>query len=218
MSTANSRNPQSASRLTVQQYLTFERAAADRHVFLDGVVIPVDSELDAMAGQKLPHGIISLNIGTQLNIQLKGTPCFAVINDTKVRSGLGVVPSHSLSGMFSYPGVLVICGDPEFFDDQNDIIMNPKVIIEVLSKSTEAFDRGEKFQRYRTWNRTLSDYLLVSQIKPHVEHFQRKSDDGWQMTEAIGLESTIAIDSIHCALRLVDVYDRVRFPETSEIS
>ncbi len=216
MSTANLRSPQSAARLTVQQYLTFERAAADRHVFLDGVVTPVDSELDAMAGQKLPHGIVSLNIGTQLNIQLKGTHCFAVVNDTKVRSGLGVVSAHSVSGMFSYPDILVICGEPEFFDDQNDIIMNPKVIIEVLSKSTEAFDRGEKFQRYRTWNRTLSDYLLVSQIKPHIEHFQRKSDDTWEMSEAFGLESSIIIDSIHCALKLVDVYDRVRFAEPPE--
>ena len=115
--------------------------------------------------------------------------------------------------MFSYPNILVICGEPQFFDDDTDIIMNPTAIIEVLSKSTENFDRGEKFQRYRTWNATLKDYVLVSQTAPLVEHFHRKPDGGWEMQEAIDLDATVAIASISCTLKLADVYDRITFAE-----
>ena len=106
-----------------------------------------------------------------------------------------------------------MCGEPEFFDDDTDIIMNPTAIIEVLSQSTELFDRGEKFQRSRAWNATLKDYVLVSQKKPHVEHFHRKPDGGWEMQEAIGLDATLAIASISCTLKLADIYDRIVFAE-----
>jgi len=144
------------AKVTIEQYLAFERAAVDRHEYFDGEIV-------AMAGEKLPHGLASTNIVGLLYAQLKGTPCFAVTKDTKVRSGLGIVSVRSISGMFSYPDILVVCGEPEFFDDQSDIIMNPTAIVEVLSSSTERFDRGEKFQRYRAWNKTLTDYVLVSQ-------------------------------------------------------
>jgi Uma2 family endonuclease len=129
-----------------------------------------------------------------------------------VRSGLGIVAARSVKGMFSYPDILVVCGEPEFFDEHSDIIMNPTAIVEVLSKSTELFDRGEKFQRYRAWNATLKDYVLVSQTKPLVEHFHRKPDGGWDMQEAIGLDATVVISSISCTLTLADVYDRIAFP------
>src|SRR5438105_4975523 len=115
-------------RYTVEQYLTLERAATDRHEFFDGQIV-------AMAGEKMPHGIISANLVGQLTAQLKGTPCFAVTKDTKVRSGLGIASSRSTRGMFSYPDILVICDKPEFFDEHHDVVMNPTTIIEVLSKS-----------------------------------------------------------------------------------
>jgi Uma2 family endonuclease len=166
-----------------------------------------------MAGEKLPHGIISTNMVGIIGLQLKGTPCFAVTKDTKVRSGLGIASSRTTKGMFSYPDILVVCGEPEFFDDDTDIIMNPTAIFEVLSKSTELFDRGEKFERYRTWNPTLKDYVLVSQTKPHVEHFHRKPDGGWDMQEANGLDAAVVIASISCTLKLADVYDRITLPE-----
>src|SRR4051794_25914744 len=110
--------PQPRRKFTVEEYLAFERAADERHEYFDGEII-------AMAGEKLPHGIISTNIIGILNAQLKGTPCFAVTKDTKVRSGLGIASRRSTKGMFSYPDILVICGEPQFFDDDTDIIMNP---------------------------------------------------------------------------------------------
>ena len=205
--------PEPRRKFTVEEYLVLERAAEERHEYLDGEIIPMDRDLEAMAGEKLPHGIISVNIVISLGTQLKGTPCFAVTKDTKVRSGLGMVSVRSVKGMFSYPDILVICGEPEFFDENSDIIMNPTAIVEVLSKSTEAFDRGEKFQRLRAWNKSLKDFLLVSQTKPHVEHFRRQPDDTWNLQEAVGLEATVVIASISCTLKLADIYDRIAFAE-----
>lgn len=212
MSSAQSM-PEPRRKFTVEEYLALERAAEERHEYLDGEIIAMDRELEAMAGEKLPHGIISLNIGGLLFAQLRGTPCFAVTKDTKVRSGLGIHSIRSVKGMFSYPDILVICGEPEFFDEHSDIIMNPTAIVEVLSKSTETFDRGEKFQRLRTWNKSLKDYVLVSQTKPHVEHFRRQLDDSWNLQEAIGLDAAVVLASISCTLKLADVYDRITFAE-----
>ncbi len=194
---------------TIEQYLALERAAAERHEYIDGEII-------AMAGEKLPHGIISTNLIGLFVAQLKGTPCFAVAKDTKVRSGLGVVPARNVSGMFSYPDILIVCGEPEYFDDVGDVIVNPSAIVEVLSPSTESFDRGEKFQRYRTWNATLNDYMLVSQTRPCIEYFRRLPDGTWNMREAVGLEATVAIESIGCELKLADVYDRITFADQAE--
>jgi Uma2 family endonuclease len=205
--------PEPRRKFTVEEYLAFERASDERHEYLDGEIIPMDRDIEAMAGEKLPHGIISFNIGGLLFAQLKGTPCFAVTRDTKVRSGLGVVSTRGVKGMFSYPDILVICGEPEFFDATNDIIMNPTAIVEVLSKSTESFDRGEKFLRLRTWNKSLKDYVLVSQTKPHVEHFRRQPDDTWDLQDAMGLDAAVVLASISCTLKLADIYDRITFAE-----
>jgi Uma2 family endonuclease len=195
-------------RFNVDQYLAMERAAQDRHEYFDGEIV-------AMAGESLTHGIICQNISGLLYVQLKGTPCFAVAKDTKVRSGLGIASSRATSGMFSYPDILVVCGEAEFFDDQSEVIVNPTAIIEVLSNSTESYDRGEKFQRYRTWNATFVDYVLVSQTKPLVEHFRRQADDTWVLSEAAGLHAAVTVPSISCTLKLVDVYDRIVFQESS---
>jgi Uma2 family endonuclease len=193
-------------KFTVEQYLVLERAAEERHEFFDGEII-------AMAGEKLPHGIISTNVIGQFVMQLKGTPCFVVTKDTKVRSGLGIASGRSTRGMLSYPDILVVCGQPEFFDAHHDVIMNPTAIVEVLSKSTESFDRGEKFQRYRAWNTTLQDYVLVSQTEPFIEHFHRQADGSWTMQESIGLEAIVVLASISCTLKLKDIYDRIDFAQ-----
>ena len=139
-------------------------------------------ETVAMAGETFPHGIISANVVIAVGVQLRGTPCRVVTKDTKVRSGLGVASARSTRGMFSYPDGLVKCASkPEFFDEHRDVIMNPTAIFEVLSPLTESFDRGDKFQRYRTWNASLKDYVLISQTHPVVEHFRRQSDDTWNI-------------------------------------
>ncbi len=190
--------------VSIGEYLTRERAATDRHEYING-------QIRAMAGEKLPHAIIAHNIGGLLYVQLKGTPCFAVSKDTKVRSGLGVSSERSVSGMFSYPDVVVVCGEPKFFDDRNDIITNPTSIVEVLSPSTELFDRGDKFQGYRNWNPTLKEYLLVSQTRPLVELYRRQPDDSWLLQEAAGLDASVVLPAIGCTLKLADVYERIVF-------
>src|SRR2546421_3567998 len=191
-------------RFTPEEYLALERASEERHIYLDG-------EIFAMAGESGDHGDISANlVGTVVN-QLKGKPCRARTKDTKVRSGLGPASGHAIRGMFSYPDLVVICGEPEYHDPHRDVILNPTAIMEVLSPATEAFDRGEKFARYQTWNPTLSDYLLISQDRPQIEHFVRQADGTWSYRLHTGLEASVEIASIGCTLRLAEVYDRVRF-------
>ncbi|MBI3407980.1 MAG: Uma2 family endonuclease [Planctomycetes bacterium] len=196
--------PESTPRYTVEQYLKIERSVQDRYEFLDG-------QIRAMAGESGEHGDITANIMISLGSQLKGKPCRARTKDTKVRSGPTLKAGETSKCLYSYPDIVVICGEPDYLDDKRDVILNPAVIVEVLSESTEAFDRGEKFERFRDWNETLSDYLLVSQDKPQIEHFTRQSDGSWSFQETIGLDNSISISSIQCTLRLDDVYDRVLF-------
>jgi Uma2 family endonuclease len=195
--------------MTVDEYLAFERAALERHVYLDG-------ELFAMAGESLAHGDISVNLVIALGSQLKGTPCRALTKDTKVRSGPIPESGRGKHGLFSYPDVVVVCGDPEFHDSHRDIILNPVVVLEILSPSTEAFDRGEKFLRYQTWNPTLKDYLLISQHQPIVERFSRHPAKKWDYEAFWGLEAIIEIPSLGCKLRSTDLYDRITFDEPTD--
>src|SRR5207244_7301426 len=104
-----------------------------------------------------------------------------------------LVSSHGTLGLFSSPDVVVICGEPEYTDAHRDVILNPAVIVEVLSPSTEAFDRGEKFIRYQTYNPSLTDYLLVAQDQPRVEHFTRQADGRWLYRLTAGLEASVEI-------------------------
>ncbi len=135
----------------------------------------------------------------------------------KVRSGPARPFSRVYSkGMFSYPDVMVVCGEPDFYDDREDIILNPKVIVEVLSPSTELYDRTEKFNNYRIWNPTLTDYILVSQKEAFVEHFRKTSENVWMMTLASGMTGEIKIDSIEVTMKLADIYKKVVFPEVKK--
>jgi len=190
---------------TVDQYLAIERASQERHEYLDGVIY-------AMAGESPQHGIISVNITGLLHTQLKGTPCFALTKDSKVRSGPETAKRNVSRGMFSYPDIVVVCGEPTFHDDKRDVILNPRVIVEALSPSTEEFDRGEKCERYQTWNPTLTDYVIVSQSQPLIETFTRQDDDRWLLKRYAGLSAVVPLTSIKCELPLTDVYDRITFP------
>ena len=155
-----------------------------------------------------------MNLVREVSTQLMGTPCRVRTKDTKVQSGAANRSSRKV--LFSYPNVLVISGKPQFRDDHRDVINNPAVIIEVLSESTEAFDRGEKFLRYKEWNPTLTDYILVSQKTAFVEHSIRQEDGAWLTYTHRGVEETVAITSINVTLDLTRVYDRVIFPEVEE--
>jgi Uma2 family endonuclease len=154
-----------------------------------------------------------VNLVISVGSQLKGKRCRALTKDTKVRSGPIPKLHLSASGLYSYPDVVIVCGEPEFHDDQKDVILNPAAIIEVLSPTTEAFDRGQKFWRYQTWNPTLCDYLLVSQDQAQVEHFSRQPGGKWFYERFVGLEAAVVVASIECVLKLADVYDRVVFAQ-----
>jgi Uma2 family endonuclease len=161
-------------RSTVEEYLAFERESADRHEYLDG-------DIYAMAGESLEHGTICMNLSVSIGAQLRGTPCQAFAKDMKVRSGRLPLPGQPMRGLFSYPDFVVVCGTMQFHDQFHDVLLNPTLIVEVLSPSTEAFDRGDKFWRYRTWLPTLTDYLLVAQDKPLIDHYHRVEQHRWEL-------------------------------------
>ncbi len=177
-------------------YLTAERAELDiRHEYVAG-------EVFAMTGATESHNIIVGNINRELGSQLKGRPCRVYANDMRVR----------IEGADAgkYPDVVALCGERLFYDNRRDVLLNPSLIVEVLSDSTEAYDRGGKFAIYRRLP-SLREYLLVSQHRVQVELFVRQSDDGWLLTEYSDPNATVPLGSIDCALSLVEVYDKVEF-------
>jgi Uma2 family endonuclease len=175
---------------TIEDYLEIERSSDERYEFLDG-------EIYLMAGESDAHGDICSNLVISLGSQLRGTPCRVRSKDTKVRSGAEPQKTRTTKGMFSYPDVAVFCGELQHHDEFKDVLINPSAVIEVLSESTAEFDRGEKFMRYRNWNPTLTDYILVSQDKPVIEHFVRQDNGTWILYEYHGLSENFKIDSIN---------------------
>jgi Uma2 family endonuclease len=201
--------PQSHILYTVEEYLEMERASEVRHEYLDG-------EIYEMSGESITHGRICTNIVVTLGGQLRGKQCEVFSKDMKIRSGWLPSPRRMTKGLFSYPDVVIVCGTPETHDEYQDILINPNVIIEVLSDATERFDRRDKFQRYRTHLPTLTDYILVSQNIALIELFTRQTDDRWLFTPVSDIERELEIASIGCSLRLADVYDRVTFPPAED--
>lgn len=197
--------PESYVSYSVAEYLALERESEERHEYLDG-------QIYEMAGESPEHGTICVNIGGQLYNQLRGKPCQAFSKDMKVRSGPVPKRGYTTKGLFSYPDLLVVCGGLKFHDTHRDVLLNPTVIIEVLSPTTEAFDRGEKWVRYQTWLPELTDYLPVSQSTPQIDHFHRQPSGEWIYSLVNNLEASLHLTSIDCTLQLTDIYDRVVFP------
>jgi Uma2 family endonuclease len=190
---------------TVAEYLTLERKAEERHEYLDGYIYK-------MAGESEEHADICANLSGFLHPQLRGTPCRSRIANTKVRSGPLPLSPRSSKGLFSYPDVFVVCDPIQYHDEFRDIVINQVVIFEVLSPSTEEFDRDIKFEWYDRWNPSLQDYLLVAQNAPKIEHYTRQADGSWRYRVYRGLETSFAIESINCSLSLAEVYERITFP------
>ena len=208
------RKPESKRRYTIDEYLKMERDAFEKSEWIDGYIYPMESDVTAMAGESNSHGRISMNLAGLFFNQLRGTECEGRIKDTKIQSGdFSKMKGNSMKGMFSYPDLVIICGKPEFHDEFEDIVTNPKIIIEVLSPSTELFDRNTKFHRLSQFNETLTDYILVSQDKPMVEHFVRQTDGNWMLYTYFGVEESLDIRSIDCKITLEDIYERVEFSE-----
>ena len=190
---------------TVEEYLAFEREAEERHEYIDGEIL-------LMAGQSDEHGDISVNLVGILHQQLRGKDCRVRSKDAKVKTGgFARKPEESTRGMFSYPDLVVTCGEVKYHDQKKDVILNPKVIIEVLSDATEVYDRNDKLTRDKLFNDTLTDYILVSQDKPQVKHFIRQEDHSWKVYTYLGLDKICPIESIECRLELKEIYERVKF-------
>lgn len=188
------------AHITPHEYLERERKAETKSEYYGGELLP-------MAGASKEHNRIAGDTFGELRNQLKGSACEPFTNNMRVR-----VPACD---RYFYPDVIVVCGEPRFEDAELDVLLNPILIIEVLSETTEAADRGEKFACYRTLE-SLTDYVLISQSAPYLEHFTRQPDNRWLLTTAEGREGHLALPSIGCELRLSEVYARV-FPsaETS---
>jgi Uma2 family endonuclease len=181
--------------VTEAEYLAFERGNEGRHAFIDG-------EIFAMGGASRNHNLITSSVIATLYSQLRGKGCETYPSDMKVRT--------PATGSYAYPDVTVVCGEARFADDQRDVLLNPTLIVEVLSPATEAFDRGVKFQRYRELN-SLREYILIAQDRPFIERFVRLDDGTWRLSEASGPGATVDLTAIACQLALADVYEQVTF-------
>jgi len=192
--------PVAQPRLTPEEYLDLERRATHRSEYVDGRIY-------AMAGASRAHNLVVGNTFSELRAQLRGRPCEAYVNDMRVKV--------SRTGLYTYPDVVALCGEPRFEDARVDTLLNPGVIVEVLSESTEGYDRGEKFAHYRRLE-SLQEYVLIAQDRARVEHYAR-SGEHWMLTEISDPEGVLTLASVGCAVPLREIYDRVEFPPAEDL-
>ena len=185
--------------LTPQEYLDYEREAETKSEYYNG-------EIYAMAGAGPRHTVIAANVIVSFGTQFKGRSCTVHTGDLRVKV--------SPTGLYTYPDVVVVCGPPRFDDARKDTLLNPTLIVEVLSESTEAYDRMGKFEHYRKLE-SLTDYLLISQERAWIEHRARQSEIKWLTGFYMGLETVVPIPSIDCELPLADVFDKIDWPDES---
>jgi Uma2 family endonuclease len=186
---------QPARRLTEAEYLEIERAAEFKSEFFDG-------EMFAMAGGKPRHSQIAVNLAGELRNHLKGRDC--VVYNAYLRIKV------EATGLLTYPDLSVICGPLKLMERTDDTVVNPTVIVEVLSDSTEGYDRGKKFEQYRQIP-SLRAYLLVAQYEPRVEQFLRQPGGQWVLSEAVGVDSAMEVPALGLSISLSEVYAKVDF-------
>jgi Uma2 family endonuclease len=182
--------------LTAEEYLAIERKAETKHEFYRG-------EMFAMVGGSRPHNHITVNIAASLWQRLRDGDCIVYSSDQRVKV--------AAAGLYTYPDVTVQCGEPEFEDQQEDTLLNPLVLVEVLSPSTADYDRGGKFALYRQLP-SLQQYVLVGQDRAAVEHYVREADH-WLFSELKGREAVLSLPSLACDLPLADIYLKVQLKE-----
>lgn len=183
------------TKVTAEEYLALDRAAEFRSEFIDGEIV-------AMSGGSLRHSALKINLAGEVRDALRGTPCRAFDSDLRVR----VSPR-----MYTYPDLTVVCGKPMIADERQDILLNPKVIFEVLSPSTEFYDRGVKFRHYREIE-SLSDYILVDQDQARIEQFTRGDAHTWTFHDYKDASEMLRIESIGVSIPISHIYERVEFP------
>lgn len=193
MSTASKR------LLNPAEYLEQERAAPFRSEYFRG-------EVFAMAGASFEHTLVKDNFAGETRNSLRDGPCRVLTSDMRVH-----IPA---TGLYTYPDIAIVCDEPKFADDVFDTLLNPLVLIEVLSDSTEKYDRGTKFAHYRQIE-SLKEYVLVSQDHPIVERFVRDEKGTWSLTDARGLDAVFEFESVPVRVPLSEIYRGVTFPEIS---
>ena len=181
--------------LTPEQYLEIERKADFKSEYYKG-------EMFAMAGARWAHNRVVANLVASLHQQLRSRPCQTVPGDMRVRI--------NTTGLYTYPDAIVVCGEPLFLDDTRDTLLNPGVIVEVLSPSTEAYDRGRKFEHYRSVE-SVAEYLLVSSERVSAELYTRQPDGRWLLATASRMEDSLDLQSVGAHLSLADLYEKVDF-------
>lgn len=186
---------QPQTRFTPEEYLTLERKALYKSEYLNG-------EIFAMSGASREHNLICVNVSSVLHGQLRQRPCETYAGDMRVKV--------SPTGLYTYPDVVVVCDEPQFEDAQVDTLLNPTLIVEVLSPSTEDYDRGTKFEHYRTLP-SLQEYLLISQDRIHIVHYTRQTDSTWVLSETNRQEGLIHLPSIAGNLSVAEIYAKVPF-------
>jgi len=180
------------SGVTAEDYLEFERASEERHELING-------EMFVMSGSTREHSLIAVNIGSKLSTALRSKP-YEVLN-----SGMRI--RIEAMNRFTYADVPVVCGPPQLLDEERDVLLNPTAIFEVLSDSTEGYDRGEKFAGYRTLP-SLQEYVRVSQKEKLVEHFHRQADGSW-LLRVSGAGESVSLPSLGCELTVDEIYFKV---------
>ena len=181
--------------ITPAEYLSVERGAASRSEYVNGRVY-------ALAGASRVHNLIAVNTVSELRAQLRGRPCEVYVNDMRVKV--------ERTGMYTYPDVVGLCEEPRFEDEHLDTLLNPAVIIEVLSPSTERYDRGEKFAHYRRLA-SLQEYVLIAQDIRRIDHY-RRDGDSWVLTEVSEPDAALVLASLGATIELAAIYERVEFP------
>jgi len=182
--------------LTAAEYLALERQAQTRSEYLDGEVFAVPRE-------SRRHEIVAGNVAGELRAQLDALPHRLCLSMPRI-----YVPR---TGLYAYPDVGVVCGEPRFEDEHRDTLLNPTLLVEVFSPATEAYDRGRKFAHYRALG-SLAEYLLVSPDEPQAEQLIRQDDGRWLYSAVSGLESTLLLPSVEAVLPLAAVYAGITFP------
>jgi Uma2 family endonuclease len=183
--------------LSPQEYLAQERLADFRSEFYGG-------EVFAMAGTSWEHTRIKDNVAREAGNQLKYGPCVVATSDLRVKV--------DATGLYTYPDLVVVCDEPQFEDTEFDTLLNPRVIMEVLSDSTEKYDRGTKFGHYRQLP-SVQEYVLIAQDRPLVERYVRQTDDTWLLTVFSDLTQTFGFGTVAVQIPLAEIYLGVKFPE-----
>lgn len=180
-------------KMTPEEYREFERNSDQKHEYLDG-------EIYMMAGATPNHNLISSSVNFALYSQLRGKGCFLYSSDMRVKV--------EKTGLYTYPDMTIVCGKPEYEDTKPQTLLNPIMIIEILSPSTEKDDRGKKFQHYRNLQ-SLQEYVLISQNSYRIEKFAKRTNIEWLFSDTSDIDSVIELPSIDCTLRLSEVYAQV---------